>query len=70
MCHCIEKVFQLAVAAFSKKTHSEAAKRNLDNLIAQTNKLHGADVGLEFCSALKPRSPKSTSDSHNDDNFT
>jgi len=63
MCHCIEKVFQLAVAAFSKKTPSETAKRNLDVLVAQTNKLTGADVGLEKCCILSSDSPKNTSDS-------
>jgi len=63
MCHCIEKVFQLAVATFSKKTPSESAKRNLDILIAQTNKLTGADVGLDHCSVLSSGSPKNTSDS-------
>jgi len=66
MCHCIEKVFQLAVATFSKTTPKEVAKRNLDNLIAQTNKLCGADVGLDLCSVLKSSSPKNTSDTHSD----
>eukprot|EP00090_Calanus_glacialis_P020390 TRINITY_DN3137_c0_g1_i1.p1 TRINITY_DN3137_c0_g1~~TRINITY_DN3137_c0_g1_i1.p1 ORF type:complete len:264 (-),score=79.01 TRINITY_DN3137_c0_g1_i1:140-931(-) len=71
MCHCIEKVFQLAVATFSKKTPSEAAKKNLDILIAQTNKLTGADVGLDLCSVLNSGSPKNTSDSHDScDNYT
>jgi len=64
MCHCIEKVFQLAVATFSKKTPSETAKKNLDILVAQTNKLTGADVGLDQCSVLNSGSPKNTSDSH------
>lgn len=64
MCHCIEKVFQLAVATFSKKINSESAKRNLDILIAQTNQLTGADVGLDLCSVLNSGSPKNTSDSH------
>jgi len=64
MCHCIEKVFQLALATFSKKTPTEAVKHNLDILVAQTNKLCGADVGLDFCAALKPTSSlASTADS-------
>ena len=52
MCQCIEKVFQLAIATFSKKTPKEIAKKNLDLLIAQTNKLTHADVGLEHCSVF------------------
>ena len=65
MCHCIDKVFQLAVATFSKKTPSESAKRYLDILIAQTNKLTGADVGLEKCSVLNSRSPRIQNESDN-----
>jgi len=65
MCHCIDKVFQLAVATFSKKTPSESAKRYLDILIAQTNKLTGADVGLEKCSVLNSRSPRTQNESDN-----
>ena len=42
----------MAVAAFSKKTPQETAKKNLDLLIAQTNKLTEADVGLEHCSVF------------------
>ena len=52
MCQCIEKVFQLAIATFSKKTPKEIAKRNLDLLIAQTNMLTIKDVGLEHCSVF------------------
>ena len=52
MCQCIEKVVQLAIATFSKKTPQETAKKNLDLLIAQTNKLTNVDVGLEHCSVF------------------
>ena len=58
MCKCIETVFQLAVASFSKSTPSEAAKRNLELLIAQTNKLLSSDVGLESCSVFRPSSSR------------
>lgn len=53
MCQCIEKVFQLAVATFSKTTSAETAKKNLELLVHQTNKLHSSDVGLESCSVFK-----------------
>ena len=53
MCHCIEKVFQLAVSTFSKTTPQDLAKRNLELLVAQTNKLKQEDVGLENCSVFK-----------------
>ena len=52
MCQCIEKVVQLAIATFSKKTPKEIAKKNLDLLIAQTNQLTNVDVGLEHCSVF------------------
>ena len=58
MCKCIETVFQLAVASFSKTTPSEAAKRNLELLIAQTNKLLSSDVGLESCSVFRSSSSR------------
>ena len=53
MCQCIEKVVQLAIATFSKKT-----PQNLDLLIAQTNKLTNLDVGLEHCSVFDSRPPR------------
>lgn len=53
MCHCIEKVFQLAVSTFSKTTPQDLAKKNLELLVAQTNKLKREDVGLENCSVFQ-----------------
>ena len=53
MCHCIEKVFQLAVATFNKAASAESSKRNLELLISQTNKLRSTDVGLEYCSVFR-----------------
>ena len=53
MCQCIEKVFQLAVSTFAKTTSQDLAKRNLDLLVAQTNKLQREDVGLHNCSVLQ-----------------
>ena len=53
MCHCIEKVFQLAVSTFSKTTPQDMAKKNLELLVAQTNKLKREDVGLENCSVFQ-----------------
>ena len=58
MCQCIEKVVQLAIATFSKKTPQETAKKNLDLLIAQTNKLTNVDVGLEHCSVFDSSPPR------------
>ena len=58
MCQCIEKVVQLAIATFSKKTPQETAKKNLDLLIAQTNKLTKVDVGLEHCSVFHSSPPR------------
>ena len=58
MCHCIEKVVQLAIATFSKKTPQETAKKNLDLLIAQTNKLTNLDVGLDHCSVFHSSPPR------------
>ena len=58
MCQCIEKVVQLAIATFSKKTPQETAKKNLDLLIAQTNKLTNLDVGLEHCSVFHSSPPR------------
>ena len=53
MCHCIEKVFQLAVATFNKAASTECSKKNLELLISQTNKLRSTDVGLEYCSVFR-----------------
>lgn len=66
MCLCIERVFQLAVAAFSKKSSAEQAAKNLELLVAQANKITGSDVGLDHCSALQPsNSPLNTTDGYN-----
>ena len=53
MCLCIESIFQLAVASFSKAIPKETAKKNLELLIAQTDKLRSSDVGLEYCSVFR-----------------
>ena len=53
MCMCIESIFQLAVGSFSKAIPKEIAKKNLELLIAQTDKLRSSDVGLESCSVFR-----------------
>ena len=53
MCMCIESIFQLAVGSFSKNIPKEIAKKNLELLIAQTDKLRSSDVGLESCSVFR-----------------
>jgi len=65
MCQSIEKVFQLATAAFSKKTAPESVKKNIEILLSHTNKLTRGDVGLEYCHALQASnsSPYSAMDS-------
>lgn len=66
MCICIEKVFQLAVATFSKKTPAETTAKNLEMLVAQANKITAMDVGLDHCASLHPsNSPKNTTDPYN-----
>jgi len=65
MCHCIERVFQLAVATFSKKPSAETTAKNLEMLVAQANKIRAMDVGLNHCASLQPsNSPKNTTDSY------
>ena len=53
MCMCIESIFQLAVGSFSKAIPKEIAKKNLELLVAQTDKLRSSDVGLESCSVFR-----------------
>jgi len=50
---CIESIFQLAVGSFSKAIPKEIAKKNLELLVAQTDKLRSSDVGLESCSVFR-----------------
>ena len=54
MCTCIESIFKLAMGSFGKAIPKEIAEKNLELLIAQTDKLRSSDVGLESSLVFRP----------------
>lgn len=64
MCYGIEKVFNLALATFSRKNPSDIAQQyKVDALVEQINKITAVDVGLDLSTSLQSSmSPKNTND--------